>query len=74
MVPVRSAAMAEHTYVKYINHDGLSQASPEGALFKQTIMMDGMDIIKSAIGPVEESDIEAWRRANGGGTDPNGKS
>jgi len=47
-------------------------------MFKQTITMDGMDIVKSAIGPVEESDIEVWRRANGGspglGEDPGKKA
>jgi len=67
--------MAEHAYVKYINDGGLSQMSSEGAMFKQTITMDGFNITKSVIGPVEESDIEAWRRANsGGGSDPNGEA
>jgi len=65
--------MAEHTYVKYINHDGLSQASPEGAMFKETITMDGMSVIESRISAIEESDIEAWRRAKGGGTGAGGE-
>ena len=41
-----------HTYVKYINADGLSQAGPEGALFKDTITMEGSRVVKSVITPV----------------------
>ncbi|RNJ74848.1 MAG: hypothetical protein EB833_00050 [Thaumarchaeota archaeon S13] len=62
--------MAKHTYTKYIGPEGMSQASPEGALFKETITMDGLDVVKSVMGPVEESDLEAWRRKNGHSPDP----
>ena len=45
--------MARHTYVKYISPEGISQASPEGAMVKETITMDGLDVVKSVIGPVD---------------------
>lgn len=49
-------AMAEHTYVKYIDANGMSQASPEGAVFKDTITMDGLKIVRSVITPVTDGD------------------
>lgn len=48
--------MARHTYVKYINADGMSQVSPEGAIFKDTITMDGMTVVKSVITAVTGED------------------
>jgi len=45
--------MARHTYVKYITLDGVSQAHPEGAAMKQTITMDGMDIVESRIEAID---------------------
>jgi len=48
--------MAEHTYVKYITLDGISQASPEGAAFTDTITLAGLHIVKSVISPITEAD------------------
>jgi len=48
--------LARHTYVKYITLDGISQATPEGAAFKDTITLDGVDVVKSVIAPVTDED------------------
>lgn len=55
--------MAERTYVKYITIEGISQASPEGAAFKDTITMDGLNIVKSVISPITDEDRKG--KANG---------
>lgn len=50
--------MARHTYVKYVTIDGISQATPEGAAFKDTITMDGLDVVESVLSPITGGDLK----------------
>ncbi|MDD9813969.1 MAG: hypothetical protein OXU37_06890 [Thaumarchaeota archaeon] len=59
--------MARHTYVKYINADGMSQAGPEGAIIKETITMDGLDVVKSVMEAVPPEERLAARDAGSNG-------